>query len=82
MPETLTRPQSTEMYNGWTNYETWNAALWIQNDSSNFEVAFGCTSYAQFKDRIGELRTGDGVRWDDPKIDTEELDELLDEFHD
>ena len=23
---------STQKYNGWTNYETWNAALWLDND--------------------------------------------------
>ena len=28
-------------YNGWTNYETWNVALWFDNDSSGYwaEVA-------------------------------------------
>jgi len=24
-------------YNGWTNYETWNCKLWIDNDQSLFE---------------------------------------------
>lgn len=23
---------SNDRYNGWTNYETWNVALWIDND--------------------------------------------------
>jgi len=28
-------------YNGWTNYETWVAALWMQNDSGS------CDYYAE-----------------------------------
>ena len=24
--------QSNDTYNGWTNYETWNANLWLDND--------------------------------------------------
>ena len=24
-------------YNGWTNYETWNANLWLTNDQGNYE---------------------------------------------
>lgn len=23
-------------YNGWTNYETWNVALWMDNDASEY----------------------------------------------
>ena len=26
----------TKKYNGWTNYETWNVALWFDNDSSEY----------------------------------------------
>ena len=28
-----------EEYNGWTNYETWNAALWIGNDQGLYDIA-------------------------------------------
>ena len=28
-------------YNGWTNYETWNVALWIGNDKGLYETAKG-----------------------------------------
>ncbi len=26
-----------EKYNGWTNYETWNLALWLGNDQGSYE---------------------------------------------
>jgi hypothetical protein len=26
-------------YNGWTNYETWNVALWMDNDAGSYEQA-------------------------------------------
>ena len=25
-------------YQGWTNYETWNVALWIDNDQGVYEM--------------------------------------------
>lgn len=28
---------SDKKYNGWTNYETWNLALWIDNDQGSYE---------------------------------------------
>ena len=27
---------SNNRYNGWKNYETWNVALWLDNDGSDF----------------------------------------------
>ena len=32
-------------YNGWTNYETWNVALWIQNDEFLYNTAKACVTY-------------------------------------
>ena len=26
-------------YNGWTNYETWNVALWLGNDETMYNFA-------------------------------------------
>ena len=32
--ETIT--MTTKEYNGWTNYETWNVALWVDNDEGSY----------------------------------------------
>lgn len=37
---------ATQTYNGWTNYETWNAKLWMDNDEGSYrywqEIAQEC----------------------------------------
>jgi hypothetical protein len=40
--ETITLPE----YNGWANYPTWNAFLWLSNDQDTFNafLAFGQTN--------------------------------------
>jgi len=31
--------QEQQKYNGWKNYETWNVALWLQNDETLYREA-------------------------------------------
>jgi hypothetical protein len=71
---------TTATYNGYANYETWNVALWIQNDEATYKVAQKYDRYDAFIPRLelmwGQM-TPDGVRWMDGLIDTDELDEVL-----
>ena len=79
-------------YNGWANYETWNAALWIGNDEFLYNTAKACVTYREgletpwdkfvrcmMDGQIGRLlcKTGDGVAWNDPAIDADEMNEML-----
>jgi hypothetical protein len=72
-------------YNGWANYQTWNVALWIQNDYPLYELAQlnkGCTyeelTYV-FADAVGPV-TPDMVAWSDSRLDHKALNEMLEEL--
>ena len=74
--------QDTE-YNGWTNYETWNAALWIGNDRGLYDIAGTAMDYSHLLEIFanwGTDTTGDGVRWDNPKINAVEMEEVIKEI--
>ena len=69
-------------YNGWTNYQTWNVALYIQNEYNLYLESLRHTSYIEmipFLQMMMGDKTPDGVRWDDIELDTNELDEMLNE---
>lgn len=82
-------------YNGWANYETWNASLWIGNDEFLYNTARACVTYAEAGENVWDKfvrcmtdgmigrfmgETGDGVRWDDPAIDAAEMVEMMTEL--
>ena len=72
-------------YNGWTNYETWNVALWIQNDYGFYSIAQQCDDYQDFVDALEACSfncksTPDGVKWNSAKLNTFELNEVFEDL--
>ena len=41
----------TQTYNGWTNYETWNVALWLGNDEGTYNLVREMAQEARESDR-------------------------------
>jgi len=73
-------------YNGWANYETWNVALWLQNDYPLYcitrEFASWPQPYRQLRQELRQsnvkyLETGDGVSLWDACLDINALDEMI-----
>ena len=70
-----------EKYNGWSDWTTWNVALWINNDQGFYNIAKDCKNYADFlyemQAMIGSFATPDGADWGEANI--EELNEVISE---
>jgi len=84
MTSTYQTQLTDQTYNGWSNYETWNVALWIQNDPGFYDLAreYRYHGYNAFAEMIMEFRssTPDGVKWDDPNLNMCELYEMMEEL--
>ena len=75
----------SETYNGWSNYATWNVALWIGNDEGLYDAAREFTNYQDLVELLyecGSTETPDGVKWNDPELNHIELNEMLEELRD
>ena len=57
--ETMTEKKDTT-YNGWTNYETWNVALWLDNDRTEYEVTRSKARAYRIGGALHEGRTAAG----------------------
>ena len=87
---------STETYDGFANYETLNASLWISKDEFLYNTARACVQFAEgetpwskfvrcmTEGQIGRFlgATGDGVKWDDPAIDSAAMNRWIVELND
>ena len=71
-------------YNGYTNWETWNVAMWIGNDALLYRLAKRANSYSQFIETIKVYSQGpctpDGVYWASKKVKRKEITEVIKEF--
>ena len=65
-------------YNGWTNYETWNVALWVDNDEASYHLrrAYGLTDADSLKEFLYQIWPT-GFTPDGADFDNANLDEIL-----
>ena len=84
---------NNERYNGWANYETWNVALWYNNDEAIYDAIFDAIKHNDIvtADEAREIiqdvflsynmtATPDGVKITDAKINWGEIAEDLKEW--
>ena len=68
-----------EKFNGWSDWTTWNVALWINNEESIYNIAKDCNDYIDFlfemQAMCGFYSTPEGADWGEANLD--EMNELI-----
>jgi hypothetical protein len=70
----------TQTYDGFSNYETRSVALTIKKYEDLYLVAEGCECYDDLITYLWDcncFETPDGVRWDDKKVNSDEIESFL-----
>jgi outer membrane receptor for ferrienterochelin and colicin len=80
MTTTFQRNALDISYNGWENYETWNVALWINNTENLYHLAMEAGDYEAFVELVGNATTGDGVKFNDPRVNVIQLNSDVFDF--
>ena len=84
MTSTFQRNALDISYNGWENYETWNVALWINNEEGLYHFAQECGDYETLVDRLyneyGVTETFDGVKFNSPKVNVVQINSEVFDF--
>ena len=67
-------------YNGWSDWTTWNCALWIGNDEGLYNMARNCVDYIDFINNVIDFlpKTPHGAKWDE--ADVFEMNEMMAEL--
>lgn len=82
---TGTETQIQDSYLGWSNWETWNVALWLQNDEGLYDLARqyrhrGYENLAVTLNACGIYETPDGASFTDSELSIDELDAMLEDI--
>ena len=79
-PLTLTTMPHNETFNGWSNYDTWLAALWLNNDFDWHKRLISCQTAMQVE-MVYDAAMASGYITDKIEKNHVDFEEILEDTH-